>query len=151
PQPDVLIYADMARWEIQARQRRGEVGNLFIDNTITASPAEKYKRAFFLDWRLSDLHKRQLFSRVDFFLDTHVPDEPKLARGNAVRQGLKHCVTRPFRVVPFFDPGPWGGQWMKQVCDLSREEKNFAWCFDCVPEENSLLLQIGPNRIELPS
>ena len=57
----------------------------------------------------------------------------------------------PFRVVPFFDPGPWGGQWMKEVCDLDRETVNFAWCFDCVPEENSLLLKFSNALFEIPS
>jgi mannose-6-phosphate isomerase class I len=28
---------------------------------------------------------------------------------------------------------------------------NFAWCFDCVPEENSLLLGFGAHRVELPA
>jgi mannose-6-phosphate isomerase class I len=55
------------------------------------------------------------------------------------------------RLVPFFDPGPWGGQWMKEVCDLDREAPNYAWCFDCVPEENSLFMNYGKVRVEIPS
>ena len=27
PEPDVLIFADMARWEIQRRQRANQIGN----------------------------------------------------------------------------------------------------------------------------
>jgi mannose-6-phosphate isomerase class I len=54
-------------------------------------------------------------------------------------------------VVPFFDPAPWGGQWMRQVCGLNGEARNYGWCFDCVPEENSLLLGFGKQRIEMPS
>ena len=67
------------------------------------------------------------------------------------RQGMDRTSRSPFRVVPFFDPAPWGGQWMKEVCDLPREEKNYGWCFDCVPEENSLLLKAGDTTFELPS
>ena len=40
---------------------------------------------------------------------------------------------------------------MKEVCDLDRSAKNYGWCFDCVPEENSLLLGFGDRFIELPS
>src|SRR5690606_26246803 len=76
---------------------------------------------------------------------------PKMATGQAVRDGLRHTLTRPFRVVPFFDPGPWGGQWMKEVCDLDQSEINYAWCFDCVPEENSLRLRFGTIDFEIPS
>jgi mannose-6-phosphate isomerase class I len=53
--------------------------------------------------------------------------------------------------VPLFDPGPWGGQWMKHRFDLPREQPNYAWCFNCVPEENSLLLGFGSHRVEIPA
>jgi hypothetical protein len=33
PNPDVLVYADMARWEIQMRYRCNEIGNLGSDNS----------------------------------------------------------------------------------------------------------------------
>ena len=147
---DILVYTDMARWEIQQRMRRGLVANLGAQNH-DALIAEKYKRAYFVDWRACDKHKQQLISRWDYVLDTHIEDEPKLVSGKLVREGLQKCVTRPFRVVPFFDPGVWGGQWMKEVCDLPQDAPNYAWCFDCVPEENSLLLSFGKNHVEIPS
>ncbi len=147
---DLVVYADLARWEIQQRQRRNEIGNLGANNAA-AAPGPKYKRAFFIDWRVADRWKKPLLKRSDFFLDTTQPNQPKLAEGEAVRRGLAEAVRRPFRVVPFFDPGPWGGQWMKEVCDLDRSVVNFAWCFDCVPEENSLRLGFGPHRFELPA
>ena len=71
--------------------------------------------------------------------------------GDDFRRGLALAVKRPFRVVPFFDPGPWGGQWMKEVCGLPAEAPNYAWCFDCVPEENSLRLGFGATRVEVPA
>lgn len=40
---------------------------------------------------------------------------------------------------------------MKEVCDLDRSVVNYAWCFDCVPEENSLRLGFGRERLELPA
>ena len=40
---------------------------------------------------------------------------------------------------------------MKEVCDLDRTQANFAWCFDCVPEENSLRLRFGAIEIEVPA
>lgn len=147
---DVFVYADLARWEAQLRYRRNESSNLGVTNA-TASAGVQYKRAFFVDWRVCDRWKRPLMAQWDYVLDTHVADEPKLADGDAVRRGLRHAATRPFRVVPLFDPAPWGGQWMKDVCGLDRTVKNFGWCFDCVPEENSLLLGIGDAVIELPS
>src|SRR5207248_10519562 len=32
-----------------------------------------------------------------------------------------------------------------------RHAANFGWCFDCVPEENSLLLDFGLGAVEIPS
>jgi mannose-6-phosphate isomerase class I len=147
---DIFVYADLARWEAQKRFRRNETSNLGIENR-TVSASLQYKRAFFVDWRVCDRWKRPLIAEWDYVLDTNNPTEPKLVEGGAVRRALKHATKRPFRVVPFFDPAPWGGQWMKEVCDLDRSTRNYGWCFDCVLEENSLLLGFNGKRVEVPS
>ncbi len=148
--PDLLVYADLARWEIQQRQRRGEIGNL-ASNNRDASPGEKYKRAFFVDWRVADRLKKELLPSIDFLLDSNRPSKPKMISGARFREALAAVTSRPFRVEPFFDPGPWGGQWMRKVCDLPEGPPNYAWCFDCVPEENSLLLGFGNCTVEVPA
>lgn len=147
---DTLVYADLARWEAQMRFRRNETANLGTGNHGLKWSAQ-YKRAFFVDWRVADRWKRPLMGRWDFVLDTNDVASPKLVEGEAVREGLEECLRRPFRVVPFFDPAPWGGQWMKEVCGLDPTPPNYGWCFDCVPEENSLLLGFGDHKVELPS
>ena len=150
PGADILILADLARWEIQKRQRRGEISNLGAGNR-NASAALKYKRGYFVDWRAADRLKQKLLGTLNFLLDTNDRQTPKLITGEAMRRGMLETVKRPFRVVPFFDPGPWGGHWMEEVCDLPRDAPNYAWCFDCVPEENSLLLGFGGIRVEIPA
>jgi mannose-6-phosphate isomerase class I len=149
-EPDVLVYADMARWEIQLRYRRNQAGNLGLDNR-DASFAEKYKCGFFVEWRAADRLKKRLLDRVDFLLDTNLHGSPKMIAGSVFRKALTRVAQRPFRVVPYFDPGPWGGHWMEEVCDLPRDKPNHAWCFDCVPEENSLMLGFGEHRLEIPA
>lgn len=84
-------------------------------------------------------------------MDTHIAGEPKMITGDLLRKGLDKTAHQPFRVVPFFDPAPWGGQWMKRVCDLNPDQPNYGWCFDCVPEENSLYFNINGERFEMPS
>ncbi len=148
--PDLLVYADMPRWEGQLRQRRGEVRNLGADNRGEGGKPQ-YKRAFFIDWRVCDKLKQTTFDQWDFLLDTTVAGEPRLVTGDGLRAGLEQAAKRPFRVVPFFDPGVWGGQWMREVCQLPEGPPNYAWCFDCVPEENSLYLGYGNVRVEIPS
>ena len=147
-----VCYADMARWEIQQRFRRHEVKALGIDNHQD-SPSVQYKRGYFNDWNIIDHYKDNLMqsSRIQFWIDSNQRSQPKMITDAQMRQGLQRTAHSPFRVVPFFDPAPWGGQWMKEVCDLPREEQNYGWCFDCVPEENSLYLEAEGTLFELPS
>ncbi|GAM55142.1 mannose-6-phosphate isomerase, class I [Vibrio ishigakensis] len=147
---DVHVYADLARWEIQQRYRRGEIGNWGVDNT-EEDILRRYKRAFFIEWRVFDRFKTPLLKETDFLLDTNDNSTPKLITGDALRAGLKQSTQQPFRLIPFFDPGVWGGQWMKEVCDLDPSKDNYAWCFDCVPEENSMCLKVDDVIVEIPS
>jgi mannose-6-phosphate isomerase class I len=147
----LCVYADLARWEIQRRQRANLIQNLGLDN-YEERAALKYKRAFFLDWRVADRLKTRLLNKLDFLLDTNIAGQPKMISGEVFREGLQKAISRPFRVVPFFDPGPWGGHWMERVFELPDDgSPNHAWCFDCVPEENSLLLGFGEERVEIPA
>ncbi len=148
---EALIYADMARWEIQLRMRQHLVDNLGVKNRVTTDWMLLYKQGYFVDWRVCDRLKKTLFDKWDFLLDTNKISQPKLVEGKAILEGLELTANRPFSVVPFFDPGPWGGQWMKEVCNLDESVPNYAWCFNCVPEENSLLLKFGEDVIEIPS
>ena len=145
----VHVYADMPRWEGQLRQRRDEVANLGVRNhTLKASL--QYKRAFFIDWRVCDKLKRAQFGAWDYYVDTVVPGHPKMISGAAFAEAMKQATTRPFRFTPFFDPGPWGGQWMREQFGLADGPPNYAWCFDCVPEENSLVFDVDGHSVEMP-
>lgn len=149
-QADVVVYIDMARWEIQQRSRRKEIDGLGVSNR-EEDASRHYKRGYFVDWIVCDELKKRLLAIADYWMDTHVPENPKMITGDLLRQGLSKTAHRPFRVVPFFDPAPWGGQWMKEVCDLDRSKNNYGWCFDCVPEENSLYLEVEGELFEIPS
>ncbi len=146
---DILIYADLPRWEIQCRYRNG-MGNWKAHNE-NEDIRKKYKRGFFFEWRVSDRRKQELYKDMDYILDTTVENEPKMISGKDYRQGLKETVRQPFRVVPYFEPSVWGGHWMKEHFDLDDSQINYGWGFDGVPEENSLILNYGGIRIEVPA
>ena len=146
---DKLVYFDMARWEIQMRYRAG-MGNYKCSN-YDEDPLRKNKRGFFIEWRIADKHKMSVFEDIDWLIDTNKANDPKMIPGTALRDALKQIAQQPFRTVPYFDPGVWGGQWMKEVCDLDREKSNFAWSFDGVPEENSLYLEFADAVVEIPA
>lgn len=148
--PDVLVLADMPRWEIQLRMRGG-APNWRCTN-FDEDQLRKYKRGFFVEWPIADIHKKRMYDDIDYFLDTTVSvDEAKLITGDTFRAALDQAVTRPFRVVPYFDPGVWGGHWMQEKLGIKGDVPNYAWAFDCVPEENSLALDIDGVRVEMPS
>ncbi|MDO4538208.1 MAG: mannose-6-phosphate isomerase, partial [Coriobacteriales bacterium] len=146
---DTLVFCDLARWEIQLRYRNGMPN--FRAHNEEEDPLRKIKRGYFVEWRVADKRKMEVFDCVDYFLDSNVEGTPRLATGDAVRDGLAQMARMPFRLVPYFDPGVWGGQWMKEVCGLDPAPDNYAWSFDGVPEENSLYLRIDDVRIEVPA
>jgi mannose-6-phosphate isomerase class I len=146
---DTLVYADLARWEIQCRFAKG-AGNWKSDNG-DAPKLAKFKQGFFVEWRMADRLKRKLFDKIDYLLDTNEKDVPKMVEGEGFRAGLRKFAREPFRLVPYFAPEVWGGQWMKEVCSLDKDKPNYAWAFDGVPEENSIYMRFDEVRIEVPS
>ena len=146
---DVLVYCDLTRWEVQLRYRSGMPNwhsTNYNDPILT-----KYKRGFFIEWRLADRYKKERYEKFTYLLDTEKENAPVLTTGNAFRGALQQLARQPFRMEPYFDPGVWGGQWMKENFGLDASKENFAWSFDGVPEENSLLLDFGSCVVETPA
>ncbi|MFD2793217.1 class I mannose-6-phosphate isomerase [Promicromonospora vindobonensis] len=147
----VVVLADMPRWEIQQRQRRG-APNWRCDNGAEDN-LRKIKRGYFVEWRAADRHKKhRLFDAMDYLLDTtRLAEEAVLITRDSFQAGLTAAAAGPFRLVPFFDPGVWGGNWMSEVIGLPPSDTNYAWCFDGVPEEESLLLDVAGTIVEIPA
>ena len=146
---DVYVYFDMARWQIQLRYRKG-MANYNVDN-YDEDILKKYKRGYFIEWRIADKHKEKCFECFDYVVDTNAANDPKMISRYTFTESLKQLAQKPFRTVPYFDPGVWGGQWMKEVCNLDVNQPNYAWSFDGVPEENSILFDYDGVIVELPA
>lgn len=146
---DVQVVADITRWEIQLRYRRG-MSNWRTCQTDLPK-LKKYKRGFFAEWRWADREKDHLLDTMDFYLDMTTEGHPSMVDGASYRAALRQASAMPFRLVPYFDPGVWGGNWMKEKFHLPENGSNYAWSFDGVPEENSLLLDFGGKLIETPA
>ena len=146
---DIYVYFDMARWEIQLRYRKG-MPNYNATN-YDEDILKKYKRGYFIEWRIADKHKAERFESFDYVVDTNKSNDPKMISSDTFKISLHQLSKQPFRTVPYFDPGVWGGQWMKEVCNLDTNQSNYAWSFDGVPEENSILFDYDGVTFELPA
>ena len=82
---DLLVYADMARWEIQMRMRRHEISSIGVANSQSDWP-RIYKQGFFVDWRICDVLKRNLLDKIDWVLDTNTKQQPQMISGTAMKK-----------------------------------------------------------------
>lgn len=148
--PDILVYADLARWEIRTRFRTENMTN-WKTNNPEEEELRKFKRGYFFEWRMADRQKKKLLHQFDFLLDTNRKDSPTMVKGDTYRKAIQQVAHSPFRLVPYFDASVWGGQWMKENFQLDPEKENYGWAFDGVPEENSILLNFNGTEVESPS
>jgi mannose-6-phosphate isomerase class I len=132
-----LVYVDVPKNEIQFRSRTGSVTNLGARSS--AAPKAMYKRFYFVDWPPLRQHQAELLPRLDLIVDSQRPSEPALMSGEHFRVGLAAAARSWFRVRPWFEPGPWGGQWLKQrFPGFAPETPNLAWSFELISPENGL-------------
>ena len=145
---DVCLYFNITRWEIQLRYRSGQ-GNWGLGNG-DAPLLTKTKYGYFVLWRMADRLKKQLLPGVDLMIDANDRDMPKMISGADYLRALDQTARQPFRVRPYFDPGVWGGQWIRKQLEIPTDAPNLAWGFDGVPEENGLGLTFGSITLEFP-
>ena len=142
-----LVYVDVPKNEIQFRSRAGSVTNLGARQP--GEPKPMYKRFYFADWPPLRAHQAELLPRLGLIVDSQRPDEPAMLSGAEFRTGLARAARSWFRVRPWFEPGPWGGQWMKQrFPGLAPEAPNLAWSFELISPENGLAFASGGRLIE---
>jgi mannose-6-phosphate isomerase class I len=142
-----LIYVDVPKNEIQFRSRSGTVSNLGAGQPFAPKPM--YKRFYFVDWPPLRQHQANLLPKLDLLVDSQRPDEPALISGEDFRNGLAKAARSWFRVRPWFEPGPWGGQWMKQrFSGFAPETPNLAWSFELISPENGLAFASNGRLLE---
>ena len=139
---ETLVYSDLTRWEVQSRYKSQKYSN-WQGNNAGEDPLKMIKRGYYFEWNLADRQKKAKLSEIDFYLDLHREEAPQMMKGTDYLKALDQVVSQPFSLVPFYESGIWGGTWMQTKFGVGQEEPNLAWCFNGVPEENSLLLEVA--------
>lgn len=143
----LLIYLDVPKNEAQFRARAGSVRNIGAGNA--SDPKAHYKRSYFVDWVVLKAHKAAVLPRIDLLVDIQRPDDPAMLQGRSFRQALETMSRTAFRPRPWFEPGPWGGQWLKRhILELPQDAPNLAWSFELIAPENGLLFESSGTLLE---
>jgi mannose-6-phosphate isomerase class I len=142
-----LVYVDLPKNELQFRARAGVVTNLGA--RTAAPPKAAYKRSYFVDWPALQAHRKTLAGRVEWVVDAQRPDEPAMISGDALRAALVELARTSFRVRPWFEPGPWGGQWCRRNIPALPPAPNYAWSFELITPENGLMLREEDRLLEI--
>lgn len=142
-----VIYLEIPKNEIQFRMRAGSVGNLGCRERET--DMQMYKRSFFVDWVLLNRHRKSILDRIELLVDCQRPESPTWIRIENFKQALRIMSENVFRARPWFEPGAWGGQWLKRhIRGMAQDEVNYAWSFELITPENGILLESGGLSLE---
>ncbi len=143
-----LIYVDLPKSELQYRMRRKEIANLGA--TCAEDAQSMYKRFYFVDWVVLNQHKQQLLDQIDLMVDGQQADTVSWAQMSEIKTGLKQLSSNVFRVKPWFEPGAWGGQWMKRhMPGIDQDAVNYAWSFELIVPENGLVFESDGITMEI--
>ncbi len=146
---DLFAYCNMDQNVVQAKFSKG-LDNWGAQN-YNEETSEKIKRFICVEARALEWHKRTLLDTMDYMIDCNAPDNPIMVTGNDFRNTLASFIKTPFKMVPFFMPGVWGGRWQKDMLGADESMVNTAWGIIGIMDFQSVKAKCGNNVICFPA
>jgi len=138
-----LFFFDVTREEALKRNKQWSAR---ASKTQSISP----RRVYYVDLPLSERHRKKVMRRVDYYVDFNVVGMPKVLPRESLTALVDALVQTPVRVKPLYEPGVWGGQWLKRNRGLPKSMINCAYGFEIIAPEQSVKVACAGTTVELP-
>jgi mannose-6-phosphate isomerase class I len=147
---DKLVYCNLDPNDVLQKRFEEGMDNWGVEN-CDDDVSQKLKRFRSMLLRPLEWHKKNLLNEIDFMFDGNQADDPVMITGSDFRKVMESYLKTPFKMVPYFMPGVWGGHWCKDVLGADESMVNSAWAIIGIVDFQSVLAKCGDNLVRFPA
>lgn len=135
---DLIFYADFT---MQPMLWKMWGGQLVPFGSKEPAAVYEWKKYYYNDFYLLLRQKKNVFARMDYYIDAVHADKLKMMEKDAYNEMIDAVVSQPIKQVKILQPGPWGAYRYRDLWEVEGLECN-AWN-ELAGIELSVLIDIG--------